>query len=268
MRILSIIILIIIIAGGYYLYKNGGKVPGTIETNGNMLSTGTSTEILGQNVSYFPGANGYFVRPTEEGTYPGVVVIHENRGLRPEIKTMADELAKSGYLVLAVDLFGGKVVETQDEARAITATFNQETGTANMHAAAEYLRSRGATKVASLGWCFGGAQSLQLALFGEDLAATVIYYGRLSTSTAQLGKIDHPVLGIFGDKDQSITVQSVNQFEEALDGLGIENEIHIYEGVGHAFANPSGMNYAPEQTKDAWQKTVAFLKKHLSADTN
>jgi carboxymethylenebutenolidase len=132
-----------------------------------------------------------------------------------------------------------------------------------MRAAAAYLRDQGATKVASLGWCFGGAQSLQLALSGEDMGATIIYYGRLATTTAALAPIEWPVLGIFAGADQAISVESVNQFDAALDQLSIVNEIYIYPGVGHAFANPSGMNYAAAETQDAWGKTVAFLRKHL-----
>ena len=71
------------------------------------------------------------------------------------------------------------------------------------------------------------------------------------------------MLGIFGSLDTSIPVDTVNKFETALNELGIENEIKIYEGVGHAFANPSGMNYAPNETKDAWKKTLDFLNRNL-----
>lgn len=231
--------------------------------NADMLDSGNQTPLITEsNVEYFPGAKGYFARPATEAVYPGVVIIHENRGLRPEIVATAEQLAKEGYMVLAVDLLGSPV-ETQEEARALTAKFNQATGTASMRAAVAYLKGKGAQKVASLGWCFGGAQSLQLALSGEKMDATIIYYGRLATTTTALKSIDWPVLGVFGGADQSISTTSVGQFESALDTLGVENEIYIYPGVGHAFANPSGMNYAPTETKDAWAKTVAFLKKHL-----
>ena len=116
-----------------------------------------------------------------------------------------------------------------------------------------------------MGWCFGGGQSLQLALNSEQnpLAATVIYYGNLVNDTNELSRIKWPVLGIFGDQDQSIPVESVNAFEQAFNETGITNEIYIYPGVGHAFANPSGDNYAPEETVDAWEKTLAFLKKYV-----
>jgi carboxymethylenebutenolidase len=83
------------------------------------------------------------------------------------------------------------------------------------------------------------------------------------TDQNELSKIDWPVLGIFGSADQSIPVDTVRQFESALDANSIQNEIYIYEGVGHAFANPSGDNYAPEETADAWAKTLDFLKRHV-----
>src|ERR687889_161389 len=138
----------------------------------------------------------------------------------------------------------------------------------NMQSAVSYLSSLenvNASRIASLGWCFGGGQSLQLALNSEDrpLAATIIYYGNLVNDTQTLSKIKWPVLGIFGDQDQSIPVNSVKQFEQALNKIGVTNEIYIYPGVGHAFANPSNANYAPKETADAWQKTLAFLDRHV-----
>jgi carboxymethylenebutenolidase len=176
---------------------------------------------------------------------------------------MARQLAAEGYNVIAVDLYDGKVASTQDQARSLVSSLDHAEALENMKSAAAYLRSQGSGSIASLGWCFGGGQSLSLALSGEDLDATIIYYGSLVTNRTRLAAIDQPVLGIFGDRDASIPVATVNEFDRALDEAGIENEIYIYEGVGHAFANPSGMNYAPEQTRDAWEKTLAFLRENL-----
>lgn len=266
-----ILIVLAVLVGGFYALNSyiynekQGENTEDQTTNGSMLSTEDTSPITTEsNVAYFDNSSGYFARPDAEGSYPGIVMIHENRGLRPEIKTMADELAKEGYMVLAVDLFNKQVVEEQAQARQLTSSFNQEAGTANMRAAAQFLRDRGASKLASLGWCFGGRQSVNLAISGEPLAATVVYYGGgMATSTAQLAPIKWPVLGVFGDQDQVIPVEMVKAFEASLNTLGVENEIYIYPGVGHAFANPSGPNYAPNETKDAWAKTVSFLNKHL-----
>lgn len=208
---------------------------------------------------------GYLARPKEEGEYPGVVMIHEWWGLNDNIKEMARILASEGYIVFAVDLYGGEVATESSEAivLATTARENQEQSIASMQAAADYLRAElGASKIASLGWCFGGQHSLLLSL-NDDIAATVIYYGQVSDDRDQLANISGPVLGIFGAEDSSIPLEGVERFDQALDGLEIENEIKVYDGVGHAFANPSGTNYAPEETKDAWQKTLSFLDESL-----
>jgi carboxymethylenebutenolidase len=266
--LIGIVLLLIFAAGGWMLFGNNSvkqQSATPTPTNAQALQTDNSTPIITEsNVTYFPQAKGYFARPEAEGKYPGVVMIHENRGLRPEIRQTADNLAKEGYMVLAVDLYKGQVVEKQEDARAISGSFNQQEGTENLKAAVAYLREKGATKIASLGWCFGGRQSVALAISGETLDATVVYYGGNMASTVdELRPIKWPVLGIFGDKDQAIPVAKVKEFEASLNTLGVENEIHIYPEVGHAFANPSGANYAPEETKDAWMKTTAFLKKYL-----
>jgi len=216
------------------------------------------------DLEYFAGARGFYAEPMGEDAYPGVVMIHENRGLRPEIKQAAETLAKEGYRVLAVDLYQGTVMETQDEARAYSTQFDQAEGIRNMQAAVAFLNERGSEKIASLGWCFGGKQSLELAMSGTPLAATVVYYGGgMATTTERLAPITWPVLGIFGDQDRVIPLEMVSAFESSLDALSVPNEVHIYEGVGHAFANPSNPNFAPEATADAWAKTLTFLEQNL-----
>lgn len=227
-----------------------------------MLTGGETVKTTDDEVAYFGETKGFFVRPDAEGTYPGVILIHEWWGLNDGIKDAARNLAAQGYLVLAVDLYDGKVATTPEEARAYTSSLDQAKAIENMRAALTFLKDQGAGKLASLGWCFGGGQSLQLAL-NQDLDATVIYYGRLETDPAKLKAINQPVLGVFGGTDASIPVESVRAFESALDGLKVENEVYVYPGVGHAFANPSGANYAPEETKDAWLKTLDFLGRHL-----
>jgi carboxymethylenebutenolidase len=261
-KILTFIGALVIIGGLWALYDMYTNKD--IRNNADIMKNGNETEIVTEDVDYFPNAKGYYARPEAAGNYPGVVMIHENRGLRPEIKDAAETLAKEGYMVLAVDLFNRATAEDQTEARTLTSKFNQATGTQNMRAAVKYLRDHGATKIASLGWCFGGRESVELAISGEPLDATVVYYGgNMATTTERLAPIKWPVLGIFGDKDTAIPIETVRTFESSLNKLKIPNEIYIYPGVGHAFANPSGANYAPQETMDAWAKTLLFLNKHL-----
>jgi carboxymethylenebutenolidase len=198
-------------------------------------------------------------------------MIHEWWGLNQNIKDMANLLAKNGFVVLAADLYHGKVTDNPQLAMELvqTARNNQNSSTANLQAAVKYLSSAPNVdnkKIVSLGWCFGGGQSLQLALNSQEhpLAATILYYGTpLVTDNESISKIKWPVLGIFGDKDEAIPIAEINQFRSSLNESGIKNEIHVYTGVGHAFANPSGDSYAPEETADAWQRTLSFLKKYV-----
>src|SRR3989344_4288914 len=228
-----------------------------------MLETSSGQEIETQELSN--GVQGFLAKPTDRGDYPGVIMIHEWWGLNDNIKQMAETLAKEGYVVLAVDLYNGEVAADANRARELSAQVrnNPEKAIQEMKNAVAYLKEeQQVEKVASLGWCFGGGQALQLSL-NEALDATIIYYGQLTDDPEQLKNIEGPVLGIFGEEDTSIPVQSVKDFEAALDELGIENRIYIYPGVGHAFANPSGASYAAEETLDAWDKTVLFLNDRL-----
>ena len=248
----------------------------------NLDNSNLGVNLENRTVNYFDQASGYLVYPalTKENkdsnnkndTLPAVIMIHENKGLNDNIKKMANLLARNGYVVLAVDLFKGEVTTDRNRSSELSQYVrdNQDIATANLKSAVKYLSSLpnvNPEKIVSLGWCFGGGESLQLALNSQDhpLAATIVYYGRLLTDNASVANIKWPVLGIFGDQDKSISVDSVKAFEMALNSNGIPNEIYIYKGVGHAFANPSGENYAPKETQDAWQKTLAFLEKHVGS---
>ena len=242
----------------------------------------SNIQLENKTITYFENASGYLVYPTSasymptennntssNNKLPAIVMIHEWWGLNDNIKNMANLLAKQGYVVLAVDLFN-EVATSPERASELTKAIrdNPDNAISNLKSAVQYLKSLpnvNPDKIASLGWCFGGQQSLQLALNSEEnpLAATVIYYGSLVTDPELISKIKWPILGIFGSQDKSIPVDTVNQFEEVLNAKGVPNEIHIYEGVGHAFANPSGDNYAPDETRDAWEKTITFLNKYL-----
>ena len=266
----------------------------TNSTGSNVIQEKISQSLENQTVNYYGNTSGYLVFPKSANTsmtesdntespatitsssssslvgnkLPAVVMIHENRGLNEHIKMMADTLAKEGYVVLAVDLFNGQVASNQQDAGPLSDAVreNPTEAIANLRAAVRYLASLenvNPSQISSLGWCFGGQQSLQLALNTEPkypLSSTVIYYGRLVSDPDELSKIKWPVLGIFGDQDDSIPVENVTNFKAALDSIGIPNEIYIYKGVGHAFANPSRDSYAPEQTADAWNKTLSFLR--------
>lgn len=243
---------------------------------GTSLNVGKNVSLQNKTVEYYPHAQGYLVYPvpsndTVSKKLPAVVMIHEWWGLNKNIKDMANLLAKQGFVVLAADLYKGQVANTTQRAMELVQEVrnNQSSSNNNLQSAVKYLSSLpevDSSKIVSLGWCFGGGQSLQLALNSKEhpLAATILYYGTpLVTDKASLSKIKWPLLGIFGNKDQSIPLNEINQFKTSLNQSGVTNEVLIYDGVGHAFANPSGDNYAPKETEDAWEKTLSFLKKYV-----
>jgi len=235
----------------------------TSNNNNSEIFKTEKFETTLESVNYFDSTNGYLARPISDDNFPAVVMIHEWWGLNDNIKEMADKLASNGYVVLSVDLYDGKVASTSEQARQLVTSFDKANGIKNMNSAVTYLNENfSPEKIGSIGWCFGGGQSLQLAL-NNEMDATVIYYGSLVTDTEALSSIQWPVLGIFAELDKGITVDAVSAFESSLNELEIQNDIYIYPGVDHAFANPSGDRYAPEESKDAWNKTVAFLESNL-----
>jgi len=229
-----------------------------------------SADVSGEEVTYATvngsEISGYLAKPSDaEPGGPALIVIHEWWGLNDNIRMMTDKLAGEGYTALAVDLYNGKVAETSDSAGTYARSVQEEQAVDNLTQAYQYLTGeQGAQNVGTIGWCFGGAWSLQTALAHPDkIDATVIYYGRLVTNTEQLKQLQMPILGIFGAEDDGIPAETVREFESALNNVGVTNAIHIYEGADHAFANPSGTRYNKEAAEDAWQKTTQFLQENL-----
>lgn len=214
---------------------------------------------------------GHFVFPADMvDPLPGLIVIHEWWGLNDGVRAMADRIAAEGYVVLAVDLFAGNSASDPAVARELMLEVveNPDLAEENIRQAYQFLvETAQAPRIGSLGWCFGGGWSLNTALlFPEELDAAVIYYGAVTDNDERLAPLDVPILGLFGDQDRGIPVESVEGFEQALERLRKNYEIEIYEGAAHAFANPSGNNYNAEIAEMAWERTVEFLDKHLSID--
>lgn len=214
----------------------------------------------------FGGSQAYLARPASEAR-AGLIVIHEWWGLNDNIREMSNRLAAEGYLALAVDLYEGEVAADAGQARDLMSAAMAEPDRVDalLQGAYGWLREQGgAGRVGSIGWCLGGALALRTAiLLPEELDAAVIYYGRPETEPARLAPLMMPILGIFGGQDRGIPVESVLEFEAALEALGKTAEIAIYDDAEHAFANPSGTRYEPEAAADAWRRTLEFLDEHL-----
>ncbi|TDJ32478.1 MAG: dienelactone hydrolase family protein [Gammaproteobacteria bacterium] len=228
--------------------------------------------VTGKAVAYASingkAVEGYLAHPADqEGPLPAIIVIQEWWGLNDNIRAMADRFAGEGYAALAVDLYNGQVATDSQGARTLMreAMANPDTVEDNLRQAYAYLSDTlAAPSVGTVGWCFGGGWSLGTALmFPDQIDATVIYYGRLVTDPEQLEPLQMPILGLFGAEDQGIPVESVREFENALNELGKDATIVVYDGANHAFANPTGTRYNAEAAADAWEKTTAFFAKNL-----
>jgi len=215
---------------------------------------------------------GYLAMPQDAAEpLPGIIVIHEWWGLNDNIKAMTRRLAGEGYVVLAVDLYGGARAETPEAAQALMTALLDEPESArnNLRQAYDYLEKYAfAPRIASIGWCLGGGFSLQTALeYPEALDAMVMYYGQVVTDRERLAPLKVPVLGFFGAEDESIPVRDVQQFRTTLNDLGKIADVLIVPRADHAFANPSGGNYNEQAANEAWATTLKFLERHLKLST-
>ena len=232
--------------------------------------------VVAQEVAYATldgvTVKGYLVRPAEVTAgakpLPALIVIQEWWGLNDNIRAMARRFAGEGYLVLAVDLYEGKVATTPDAALAAMQGAQEKPARLvdNLKQAHAYLTTKGATKVGVVGWCFGGGWALETALqIPDGIDAAVMYYGRTQTAPKALAALQAPLLGLFGGKDQGIPVDGVRQMEHELVKLGKNATIVIYPEADHAFANPTGNRYLAGPAEDAWEKTLAFFAQYLKS---
>jgi len=223
--------------------------------------TGVHTETI--NYGDAQKLTGFLAIPEVKGPFPALVVIHEWWGLNEQIKAVAADLARAGYAALAVDLYRGKVTSTLEEARALMTGLDPQRAVADLNEAMRFLASRQYVRkgrIGSVGWCMGGGYSLQLALSNPEVAATVIYYGHLVTDPKAVSKIPAPVIGFFGQDDQSPSPADVKAFETVLKQAGKTVSVHVYPGAGHAFVNPTRTDaYRAGATSDAWAKMMEFL---------
>jgi carboxymethylenebutenolidase len=232
--------------------------------------TGLAGTVKTESVTFKSGVEnigGYLALPDSPGRHPGLVVIHEWWGLNQWVKEQTRAFAENGYVVLAVDLYRGKVAAGPAEAHELARGLPQDRAVRDMKAAFDYLSARrdvDRNKIGSVGWCMGGGYSLDLALNEPRLAACVINYGHLVTDPGEIQKIHAPTLGNFGAEDRGITPDDVHAFEKAMQAAGKSIDVKIYEGAGHAFENPNNKDgYRPEAAQDAWKRMLAFFKRTL-----
>ncbi len=193
-----------------------------------------------------------------------VLLVHEWWGLNDQIKSVAAEFAKQGYVALAVDLYDGKVASTPDDARSYMQATVPGEARDTLKSWLKWLKAHGKAngKTATVGWCFGGGWSLNASL-AEPVDATIVYYGNVSKIAADLAPLKGPVMGHFATLDRWINKDMVDGFEASMKQAGKDLTVHWYD-ADHAFANPSGGRYDAEDAKLSWSRTLEFLKQNLS----
>jgi carboxymethylenebutenolidase len=233
---------------------------------------GTAPPPRGEDIAYVEGSPetvGYVSVPEGEGPFGAVILIHEWDGLVDRIRQTADALADEGYVALAADLYAGRTGSSRDENMALVqeAQANPEAMIANLDAAVAWLRARDDVtgRVGAMGWCFGGGVALSFGLDGAEHEATAMFYGNLLDDPERLAALDHEVYGTFAELDGGIPPEQVEAFVTALDAAGVENDVHVYDGVGHGFwlkvdQDPEART---EPARDAWQRLRAYLSRTL-----
>jgi len=210
---------------------------------------------------------GYLVRPANAtGRLPGVVVVHENRGLNPHIEDVARRLALANFVTFAPDALaplGGYPASGEDEARQLFGQLDQTKTREDMVAAAAFLKARPECtgRVGAVGFCWGGGTVNMLATRIPDLGAGVPFYGS-SPSAEDAAKIKAPMLIQYAENDQRINA-SWPAYEAALKAAGVSYQMHMYPGTQHGFNNDTTPRYDEAAARLAWERTVAFFNSQL-----
>ena len=210
---------------------------------------------------------GYLVRPAKaEGPVPGVVVVHENRGLNPYIEDVARRVAKAGFVALAPDGLSsvGGYPGNDDQGRELQRQVDPEKLMNDFFAAIEYLLADGRTtgKVGITGFCYGGGVSHAAAVAYPELAAAVPFYGR-QAKPEDVPRIKAPLLLHFAETDPNVNA-TWPAYEAALKAAGTTHEAHVYPGTGHGFHNDSTPRYDEAAAKLAWERTLSWFRRHLA----
>lgn len=211
---------------------------------------------------------GYLVTPVPlEGKAPVVLVIHENRGLNPYIKDVARRLAKAGFVAFAPDALhpAGGYPGNDDEGRALQRNLDRGKIEQDFIAAAKFLHDHelSSGKLGAVGFCFGGyVVNMLAAVLPDTLDADVPFYGTPAAAEIR-GKVKGPLLVQLAELDKRVNA-SWPEYEETLKKNGAEYTMHLYPGTNHGFHNDSTGRYDKEQAELAWERTLAFFRKHLA----
>ena len=208
----------------------------------------------------------YLVQPNATGPFPAVLVIHENRGLNPYIEDVTRRAATEGFLAFAPDGLSpvGGYPGNDDDGRALQASLDQSKLRTDMVNGARFLKAHSLStgKLGVTGFCWGGSTTNFLAVdLGADLKAAVPFYGA-AAETTRVPAIKAALLIQYAENDERINALWP-AYEAALKASGAQYEMHMYPGTQHGFHNNSTPRYHEASAKLAWERTIAFFKKHL-----
>jgi carboxymethylenebutenolidase len=208
----------------------------------------------------------YLARPAAEGTYPAVLVIHENRGLLPHFEDVSRRYASEGFVALTIDL-ASRLGGTETAADSL-GQIPPEDLVADLQAGLDYLKQQDYVRADALGvtgFCFGGGYTFDLAAASSDIKAAVPYYGTARRAISMgLSETEAAVLVMYGETDSRITSERAD-VEAALTQAGVPFEVMVHAGAGHAFFNDTGGNYNEAAAEAAWTATLAWFRQHLGA---
>lgn len=239
-------------------YAEAGIVP---EEDERLVTETATYDVDGKTMS------GYLAKLKGGGKRPGVIVIHENRGLNPHIKDVARRMALEGFLAFAPDALSpvGGTPEDQDRAREMIYELDRDATVVRMVAAVSFIAGHAEStgRVGAIGFCWGGGMVNTLAAAGTSLAAGVPYYGR-QLPVEDVPKITAPLCLQYAGLDKRINA-GIDEYVAALKANDKPYELHIYEGANHAFNNDTNeARYDKAAAELAWGRTVRFLKEHLA----
>ena len=210
---------------------------------------------------------GYLATPAKPaGKLPGILVVHENRGLNPHIEDIARRLALDNFVAFAPDALtplGGYPKSGEDEARQLFPKLDAAKTREDMVAGAEFLKTRPECtgRIGAVGFCWGGGIVNMLATRVPDLAAAVPFYGS-PPPAADVPKIKSPMMIQFAGEDARINA-AWPDFEAGLKAAGVKYQMFMYEGAQHGFNNDTTPRYDEKSAKLAWQRTVEFFNANL-----
>lgn len=211
-------------------------------------------------------ASGAFAEPSGTARAPALVLCQEWWGLNDHVKSIAERLAKDGFLVVAPDLYHGTVTKDANEAAALMTALDTLQAVDEIAGAAAFLKAhaRGNGKVGVIGFCMGGALSLASACHVEGLSAVVAFYGIPPAEKVDYTKVTAPILAHVAKNDDWVTVAKMEAVKKQLDAQGKPMQVEVYD-ASHAFVNDTRPEvYDETSAKLAWQRSVDFLKKHLA----